>query len=264
MLAFSSRKTTLVVDDCRIETQKYDLDLARRFEPTIIVDCAFVTRDKVKQFGLNSFLETNRYLISAAKNMASMETVRKFIAISSGAAKPYLNRAIKSFSEDPYGELKAEYEILLAQEEREIAQKVVISRPFSLSGRFVRNRSIYAIFDFIDQAKKANSIVLNSKTLVYRRYSDAEEFLALSLALEPGGEALESGGELIELGELAKLVAEQLNLTCSIERYTIQEPPDMYFSNESSMGLACKELNFRPSTLGEQILLSANHTATEC
>lgn len=255
-MALSSRDTRIIIDGHEIEVRNYEAHLAGGFRPTVVIDCAFLTRDRILQTGLDSYIETNRDLINRAQALAGLETVRKFVAVSSGAAKPHLEFRNDRHIDDPYGALKAEYERRLTENSGEIATKVVICRPYSLSGRFVRTRSSYAFFNIIDQAKTAKSVFLESTRPVFRRYTDAEEFLALSVASSPGGLPLESGGELIELGTLAEKVIAELNLSCTIRRKEISGLPDAYHSDNSSFELACGQLGFTPSSLSEQITTS--------
>lgn len=257
VMALSSKDTRTTIDGHEIDVRNYEAHLARGFRPTVVIDCAFLTRDRIFQTGLDSYIEINRDLIDRAESLAGLETVRRFVAVSSGAAKPHLELRNDRYIDDPYGALKADYERRLAENSREIANKVVVCRPYSLSGRYARSRSSYALFNIIDQAKTAESIFLESTKPVFRRYTDAEEFLALSLASTPGGPPLESGGELIELGALAEKVIDELNLSCTIRRREISGLPDDYHSDNSSMELACAQVGFAPSSLSEQIRTSS-------
>lgn len=257
-IALSSKNTRMTIDGHEIDVRNYEAHLAAGFRPTVVIDCAFLTRDRILQIGLDSYIEINRELVIRARALAGLETVRKFVAISSGAARPHLDLRNDRFIDDPYGALKADYERQLTENSREVATKVVVCRPYSLSGRFARSRSSYAIFNIIDQAKTTESIFLESTKPVFRRYTDAEEFLALSLASSPGGLPLESGGELIELGTLAEKVIAELKVSCTIRRQEISGLPDAYHSDNSSLELACEQVGFTPSSLSEQIRTSSN------
>lgn len=256
LLALSSRDTSTNIDNQTLDVWGYEFEIARSFRPSVVIDCAFLTRDKITQAGISTYLEANRNLIWQSKKLAGLETVRKFIGLSSGAAKIYLDPSKSSYLDDPYAALKAEYERELTQHSQDVASKVVMCRPYSLSGRFARNRASYALFDIIDQAKNTGTVLLHSKEPVYRRYTDAEEFLALAITASPGGEVLESGGELIELGALAEKVFTELNLVCKITRESTSGPAVPYYSDNKSMNFACLQFGFSPSSLSEQIVNS--------
>ncbi len=253
VMALSSRTKVMSVDRQEIEVKGYEISEIRNFQPTLVIDCAFLTRDRIAETGIDSFIETNRELIRRAQEVADFETVRKFIGVSSGAAKPHLELRNDSYVNDPYGALKAEYEVRLTQANYEVGSKVVICRPYSLSGRFVRSRPSYALFDIIDQAKNSGTVFLKSSNFVFRRYTDAEEFISLGIASSPGGSPLESGGELIELGDLAEKVIDELNLSGTIQRGETSGTPDTYYSDGSSFDFACSQVGFIPSSLSEQI-----------
>jgi hypothetical protein len=257
-MALSSKDTRTTIDGHEINVRNYEAHLARDFRPTVVIDCAFLTRDRILQTGLDRYLEINRDLINRGQALAGLGTVRKFVAVSSGAAKPHLDLENRRYIDDPYGALKADYEQRLTENSQEVASKVVLCRPYSLSGRFARSRASYALFDIIDQARTTESVFLKSTKPVFRRYTDAEEFLAVSLASNPGGPPLESGGELIELGTLAERVIDELNLTCTIRRQEISGLPDAYHSDNSSLELACSQVGFSPSSLSEQIRTSSS------
>ncbi len=257
-MALSSKDTRMTIEGHEINVRNYEDHFARGFRPTLVIDCAFLTRDRILQTGLDSYIQINRDLINRAQALAGLETVRKFVAVSSGAAKPHLDIRDGNFIDDPYGSLKADYERRLTENSREVATKVVVCRPYSLSGRFARSRSSYALFDIIDQAKTTESVFLKSTKRVFRRYTDAEEFLALSLASSPGRPPLESGGELIELGALAEKVIAELSLRCTIRRQELSGLPDAYHSDNISFDLACAQAGFTPSSLSEQIVTSSH------
>ncbi len=255
-LSSSDRRTT--IDGHDINVRNYEAHVARGFRPTVVIDCAFLTRDRILETGFSSYIEINRDLINRAQALAGFESVRKFVAVSSGASKPHLVLRNDHYIDDPYGALKADYERRLTENSREVASKVVVCRPYSLSGRYARSRSSYALFNIIDQAKTSESVFLESSKPVFRRYTDAEELLALSLASTPGGPPLESGGELVELGTLAEKVIDELNLNCTIRRQELSGLPDAYHSDNISFDLACAQVGFTPSSLSEQIVTSSH------
>ena len=257
LLLTASQDCTLDVDGKLSTVRSFSLDDALEFRPTVVLDFAFITRDRLRKTGLEEFLRTNRHLIELSRKLLEVDTVNKFVGFSSGAAVPFLNSKPPEMLADPYGLLKAEYETALMRTNGAMANKVVVARPYSLSGRFVRNRSSYAFFDIIDQAVRFNSVALVTKAPVFRRYVDAEEFIALCINESPGGEPLESGGELIELGDLAELTISVLRSRARVERPEFSGKADNYHSDGKSMLQACRRVGFQTSSLRDQILASA-------
>jgi nucleoside-diphosphate-sugar epimerase len=256
-LLTASQDQTLIVDGKASMVRRFSIVDALDFSPTVVLDFAFITRDRLVQTGHEEFLRTNRHLIDLSKKLLGINTVRKFVAFSSGAAVPFLDSSPPEMSVDPYGFLKAEYENEMKQTHDTLENKVVITRPYSLSGRFVRNRSSYALFNIIDQASQFKSVTLSSKAPVFRRYVDAEEFIALSLNVSPGAPPLESGGDLVELGDLAELIISAIGSSARVQRGSPSGEADNYHSDGKSMSQACSSIGFQPACLRDQILASA-------
>lgn len=256
LLLFSSKAGTVTVDGSKSAVEAMDFGKASAFKPTVVIDTAFLTRDKLSQVGFKAYVETNRRLIQFAKEVSRITSVRKFIGLSSGAAVPHLQSRIDDFAVDPYGALKAEYENTLLDGQDKQSNQVLIARAYSLSGRFARNRSSYALFDIIDQAVASDTVVLTSPAYVFRRYMDAEEFLAMSLASAPSIQPLESGGELLELGDLAKLAVSVLAPKAQVIRPRVSKQSDHYHSDGEAIRVLSEELDFQPASITEQILFS--------
>lgn len=262
-LLTASQGQEIVVDGKVSEVRGFSIADVLDFRPTVVLDFAFLTRDRLVHTGLEEFLRINRHLIETSKELAGINTVHKFVGFSSGAAVPFLAPSPPDMSVDPYGFLKAEYENEMKWANDAFKNKVVICRPYSLSGRFVRNRSSYALFDLIDQASKLRSVTLSSIAPVYRRYVDAEEFIALSLNELPGRDPLESGGDLVEIGELAELIISALGSSARVEREVASGKADIYYSDGISMSQTCIRIGFQPSCLRDQILASASRIPLE-
>ena len=258
MLLTASQDRTLTVDGKVSSVRSFSLDGALDFNPTVVLDFAFITRDRIGEIGQEEFLRTNSHLIELSKKLAGINTVRKFVGFSSGAAVRFLHPKPPEISVDPYGFLKAQYENKLLRTDERMASKVVIVRPYSLSGRFVRNRASYAFFDIIDQASTTDLVTLVSRAPVFRRYVDAEEFIALCLNESPGGEPLESGGSLVELGELAELTISVLGSKSRVVREAQSGEADNYHSDGKSMSQASRILGFQTASLSDQILASTS------
>jgi len=227
------------------------------FQPSVVIDCAFVTRQLISSYGMAKYLSTNKNLMGQALQLQAQPFVRRFIGISSGAAVPYLLEENRDQKLDPYGFLKASYERMLTNREGLSKQNVVLIRPYSVSGKNCRARGIYALYDLIEQSK-SRSIQIKSRELVYRRYTDVEDLLRVALLVPTGGGIIESGGELIEIGDLANLIIEELDSGAEIERTIQLNGKDSYHSDNESWKLATATVGIQPKSLREQIRVSAN------
>ncbi len=228
------------------------------FQPTVVIDCAFVTRHKISAYGTDQYLRINDGLMDQALQLQSQTFVRRFIGVSSGAAVPYLLNNKLDQKLDLYGFQKAKYERQLGIPGDASKQNVVLLRPFSMSGKHCQTPTIYALYDLLEQSKSSR-IVINSKELVYRRYTDVEDFLRVALTVPTGSEVVESGGELIEIAELAKLIVEEQGSEARIERSFFPKGADRYHSDNLSWERATKSIGFAPKNLREQIRNSARN-----
>lgn len=228
----------------------------KEFEPTIVIDSAFLTREKIQVLGTEAYISMNKTLMQQGLEISELNSVERFIGISSGAAKGPLNSTPAALLEDPYGALKSEYEYLLMTSDLRVRERSVLLRAWSMSGPHVRNPELFALFDLIKQSK-SRIMRIRSNAHVYRRYSDVEDLLTVGLASMTGGSTVESGGELVEIGELARIIREVLGSTAEIHREVTSSEDDRYYSDGNTWTQAASRVGLSPKTLREQIAYSA-------
>lgn len=228
----------------------------KEFEPTIVIDSAFLTREKIQVLGTEAYISMNKTLMQQGLEISELNSVERFIGISSGAAKGPLNSTPAALLEDPYGALKSEYEYLLMTSNLRVRERSVLLRAWSMSGPHVRNPELFALFDLIKQSK-SRIMRIRSNAHVYRRYSDVEDLLTVGLASMTGGSTVESGGELVEIGELARIIREVLGSTAEIHREVTSSEDDRYYSDGNTWTQAASRVGLSPKTLREQIAYSA-------
>ncbi len=226
------------------------------FEPNIVIDSAFLTREKIQILGTENFISINKTLMDQALQMSELSSVERFIGISSGAAKGPITLTPTALTDDPYGALKSEYENLLMTSDLSVKGGLVLLRAWSMSGPHVKNRGLFAFFDLIDQSKN-RIIKINSNAHVYRRYTDVEDLLAVGLSSPTGGCVIDSGGELIEIGELARTILEVLASPAEIHRHVTGIDDDHYYAHGNDWDKKASEVGLTPKTLREQIAYSA-------
>lgn len=246
VLAVASSVRQHDVAGVRWELQQFDRATVAAFTPTVVVNFAALTRERVAIDGVEIFTATNRDLTAKFLQAAGLPSVRAALTVSSGAAVAQ--------PDHPYGRLKAEEETAalgLVTKSR----AVVVARAYSLSGPFVRRPHDYAFSDFVLQAK-TGTIHIHATRPVYRRYIDVGEYLAVSLwhALDEWSGTIESGGELVEIGELARLVAGAANPPAQVVRPAlISDEPAAYASDGASWAAACARTGFSAMSLATQI-----------
>ena len=205
------------------------LDIIESFEPTIVIDTAFVTREKLPALGHKAYVETNQKLIDQSLAIAALPSVRKYIGFSSGATVHLAGHASFSLEENPYAAQKRIYESRIEEIAGSLQVDVSVARVWSVTGSYCTKPESFAFTDLIAQAKRG-LIEIYSKHIVYRRYCAVEDVLAVAmLPKKPGSNSIfNSGGELIELSELAKLIVKLVSPAADIR---CQVNPDLPSDN---------------------------------
>lgn len=228
------------------------------WSPTVVLNFAFLTRDRLKDVPLHRFTRTNREMTRRFLAAAAIPSVKVALTVSSGVAS--IPPTATGASADPYARLKREEE-LRTLELSSMGRTAVVLRAFSVSGPWVRRPSEYAFSDLVLQAK-SGVVHLRADRPVYRRYVSVSDLLAVGLARAMAGASglIESGGELVEVGYLARRIIERVNPRALL----LQAPhttaiPDVYASDDLSWQRACEEAQYLPCGLGEQIDAVSRH-----
>jgi len=236
----------------------WDLELIKDFAPTVVLNFAFLTRNKLEDISRDSFIETNLYLINQMRIAAQLPTVKKLLTVSSGAAlDAQAQQDLKS--KEIYGALKR-IEERDSLELSGILESVVVLRTYSVSGPFFPKANPYAFSSLVEAASLAKELVIHSPNLVFRRYCALGDLLAVGLwrLIEGWSGVIESGGDLVELGELAHLIGKLLG-TPVRPREISSSARDEYYSDNKSWIESISTINFIPLHLEEQILSVANY-----
>ncbi len=228
----------------------WDLDEIKKFDPTIVVSFAFLTRNKLPTMPRSKFIQTNNSLIKNLKDAAILPSVHSVMTVSSGAAL-HRNSKKGADSEEIYGALKREEELAMKVITKE-GKRALVLRAFSVSGPFVRNPLEYAFSSFVVSALKDKVVKVNADHRVFRRYVSVSDYLYVgfrSLKIA-STEVIESGGEIIELGQLAELVAQRLGVGLERQALNSKSPDDYYasdckewLSHSSQAGLVPLDIN---------------------
>lgn len=258
VLAIASRTRTISLSGRLVGVRTWDDEEVARFRPTVVIDCAFLTRDRTSDVPLADYVAANRLLTDRMVAAVSRPDVRIALTVSSGAAVYPVDALSHTLEQNPYGYLKREAEARIAEAMAERPGSAIIARAWSVSGAHVQKPRNYALGSMILAAREG-SIHVSARRPVFRRYVLAEELLALGLAEGAIGDAvIDSGGELVEMGELAARVVATVAPGATITRDPVDpRDPDAYHSD----GVQWTELTHRWSligaTLDEQIALTA-------
>jgi nucleoside-diphosphate-sugar epimerase len=235
-----------VASTARESLIEWDTDAVTRFQPTVVANFAFLTRERLATEGLERFTSVNEELTGRYLHALALPSVRAGLTVSSGAAV--------TEPDVPYGRLKAQEEkacLALATSGR----AVMVARAYSVSGPFVRRPRDYAFSDIILQAAEGQ-VTISADRPVFRRYVSARDLLDVALALAIRGESgvVESGGPLVEMGELADRVVARVNPAAGVERVPqASDEPSIYASDDVTWSEACRRLSFEPMDLDQQV-----------
>jgi nucleoside-diphosphate-sugar epimerase len=224
------------------------------FGPTVVVDCAFLTRDLLATTPLDEYVRSNEALTANLLAVSALPSVRRVMTVSSGAAVHPVDALSQSRDENPYGRLKREAEQSLATLARERGIAAVVARAWSVSGAFVLKPQQYALSDMILQAQ-AGAVQIAAAVPVFRRYVSVEDLLAVSLAsASPTTPVIDSGGTLVEMQELAEVVVAEVNPGAAISRAPRGDgEANRYYASLESWEAATASLKFREAPLAAQI-----------
>ncbi len=246
-----------------IKIRPWSEDLVADFQPNVVLDFSFLTKDRLLSMPLAEFKEANRFLTRRLLKVAAMPSVRRVFYPSSGAALQTEIGINRDFDKNPYGLLKREAEDQLSElvENSRGTKSLSILRSWSVSGIHVSRPLNYLFSSVVHQALKGE-IHLTSPTKVFRRYVDVYDAIWMSLLnfKESGVSILETGGELVEALELAELVRKLVNSSARISaNRNRSDLSDSYFSDGTSWLQATERFGFTPITLEDQVLKYASH-----
>lgn len=236
-------------------SMKYDLAVIAEFAPTLVVDTAFVTRERIADFGMARYIAENRALTARLLELANLRTVQRVISFSSGAAVFPVDASSQPMHVNPYGYLKREAELALEELTSRRVITVVDTRVWSVSGTHVKKPAAFAFSDFVSQAARSGTIHVTAPHLVFRRYVSIRDVLQLSIFgdFPVGYNVFDTGGELIELRGLARRVADAIAGDVKIEAAAAEGTADRYYSDPAEWNLLLARNRLTARTIDDQI-----------
>ena len=243
LLATGSKDQQIEIDGQGQSVQAQSLEIISAFEPTVVIDTAFVTRERLPALGHKTYVETNQRIIDQSLAIAALPSVRKYIGFSSGATMHLAGHTSFSLEENPYAAQKRIYESRISEIAGALGCDISVARVWSVTGSYCTKPDSFAFTDLIAQAK-LGLIEIKAKHLVYRRFCAVEDVLALALVpLGSGGQTVfDTGGDLVDLAALAQMMVEVVNPNAKIHiQLDSGLPSDDYHSDnkdwESRVGL---------------------------
>jgi nucleoside-diphosphate-sugar epimerase len=211
VVGYASSAREVVVSDGRTVAVRPLIDLASQDpSPTTLLHFAFLTRDKVAAFGVDSYTSQNVAITATVLGAITKHKPRHVVAASSGAVYSPTGGLVSDLRSDPYGTLKHVDELAFRAATRDAGGVCVIPRVFSVAGARMTKPGLYALGSMIEMATVGGPIEVRARGPVFRSYCGVDEVVALALwtALSGRDAVFDTCGTVVEVGELARLVAE--------------------------------------------------------
>ena len=239
--------------------------------PWLFFHFAYVTRDRLREFGLTEYVRMNRSI--AGEVIAAARRVRAAgLFVPSSGAVYRRNREIESNLEaNPYGVLKIEDEQVFAELAQQLGCRAVLPRVFNLSGPFINKLRSYALSSLILAAQRGQPLVIRAAHRVVRSYIHVADLvsLALALLLDGGSEPIArfdtAGDRAVEIAELADCILAALGAKLPIERPpldTDRSTDDIYVGEGGPMQALMTRYRFDILPLETQIRDTAMYLAS--
>jgi nucleoside-diphosphate-sugar epimerase len=208
LLTASSTKTIEIYGGRKIEVFKWDRNLISEFQPTLFINLAFLTRDKLLSSPVSEYIKINKEIINEALWATQISSVKYVLSTSSGVAKEI--ESIENIETDPYGKLKRIEELELEKSCEELGKALLILRVWTVSGKYIKFGDLLVIQSLISRLIKNEDFEIKSDNKVWRTYIHAYEMFGLALLAILTGRAgiVNSGGIKVELTDLAKCAIE--------------------------------------------------------
>ena len=225
------------------------------------IHTAFLTREKIINYGLEKYIEINKNILSHVEHILEESDPKKSVLISSGAAESIEKKEANliQIEKDPYGVLKYEEE----QNFKRLSN-VLIMRIYGLTGKFIRDPNIFAFGNFLLSAKRNEAIIIKSNRDVIRSYGNASDISKAAIQWllsknQNSTELINSSTHTINLLDLAKLITDIYDLPEVSYHIDKSLKKNSYICENLRFRNFLKSFNIEKSTLRNQIIETYNY-----
>ena len=224
-----------------------------------LLHLAFLTRERLAVEGLDAYVQKNRAITAAVAAWIKHHPTLPIITTSSGAAAA-LDGMPADLKGNPYATLKQEEETLWKQQASQ--RMALVFRVYAASGRFLKDPKIFALGDFITQAKAGQPITVRSPRPVIRSYVHVGTLMRLAWAmllqpLPPGFLQVDASTHTLSLVDLASRIADMWNLPPPLSRIDSNLATDDYSADPTPFLELLARYQLKSPTLEQQIQESA-------
>lgn len=220
VIAFGSKKSAIKSTNyCKSKeitipiNQLSDLEKHAGTEKKLLIHCAFLTKDRMKEYGTKRFTAINQTITETVAVFLKSSRNTKAVVMSSGAASIEENKEKEetiSEREDAYGYLKLKEERIITG-----LTDTQILRIYALTGQFIRTPETFAIGDLLIKAINGERLVINSTYPIVRSYCNASDIAKCAtrwlLGEEKSKGIVHATSNTVSLTSLANLIT---NIYC--------------------------------------------------
>lgn len=256
VVAFASKPRWIDFGSAHGPIQALDLRDIRSIEaPTGLLHLAFLTRDRIAQVGLNSYISTNREITAAVREVLQANPTIPAITTSSGAAAA-LDGLPANVEANPYASLKQEEEALWRKEAQQ--RMAVVFRVYAASGRMMVEPERFALGDLLLQALAGHQLNIKARHRVERSYVHVGSLMQLAWAMlkqpKPNGfYGVDACVDRIDLLELAQTISHRFGLMEPSHAIDPELPVDRYGGDGQIFAQLLKDYRLIHLTLEDQI-----------
>lgn len=256
VVAFASKPRWIDFGSAHGPIQALDLRDIRSMEaPTGLRHLAFLTRDRIAQVGLNTYINTNRAITAAVREVLQAYPTMPAITTSSGAAAA-LDGQPANLEANPYASLKQEEETLWRKEAQQ--RMAVVFRVYAASGRMMVEPERFALGDLLLQALAGQQLQIKARHRVERSYVHVGSLMQLAWAMlkQPkanGFYGVDACVDCIDLLELAQAISHTLGQQAPSHVINPDLPADRYGGNGRNFSQLLDQYHLTHPTLADQI-----------
>lgn len=242
-----------IFGDKLFEINDWNISKLIDFNPTWVIDAAYLTREYTEKIPTGEYFNSNKNLTDQTLELLKLLPNSKLLTFSSGVTE------VSEEQGKPYTMTKQNDEMIFKEFANSNTNQITIIRIWSVTGGLVTKLKGFAFSEFILSAQDG-LVEVKAKNRVNRRFTLVDEIISVGLSPSISNfRIIDTGGELIEIHELAKKIVEIINPASKLISADICEDlfPDNYFSKNKTWEKICSDLNYAPASLNEQILFVA-------
>lgn len=237
-------------------------------KPPLFLHYAFLTREKVANFGFDTFVRLNLGIADrVAAAIARLQPIAVFLPSSGAVYRP--DRSLDDeISHNPYGVLKVRDEKRFTLLCHGFGIPLTIMRIFNLAGPFINKVHSYALSSIIMDVLANRPITIRARAQVIRSFIHVGDLIAVAVAAgindrrrAPPRVLDGCGSETIEIGDLGRRIAAVLgrpNLRIERPHPSAGDRPDRYLGDPTALAILADRLNIPLRDLSYQIRETAD------